>query len=170
MNARRWLAVGSLIVACLLGGSLVRGDIYFSPGGGTETRLINEINLCRRTLDCAVFNISSSAVARAIVAAKNRGVTVRVVSDYSQWQSSSSQVNYLRSNGVQVHILGSTSPYQLMHDKYAVFDNARMETGSYNWTVSANTTNYENADFMSDAATVTAYEGNFNRLWALAHR
>lgn len=170
MSARRFLVAGSLALACLVLPSTARGDVYFSPNGGTETRLINEINLCRTRLDVAVFNISSSAVARAIVAARNRGVAVRVISDYGQSTSSSSQVRWLRSNRIRVHLLGTSDPYSLMHHKYAVFDGVRMETGSYNWTVSANRSNHENADFMADGAKIATFQSNFERLWLLAYR
>ncbi len=170
MGTRRFLVAGSLALACLVLSSSARADIVFSPNGGTETRLINEINLCRSRLDVAVYTISSSAVARAIVAARRRGVFVRVISDYGQSTSSSSQVRYLRSNGLNVHLLGSSTPYSIMHHKYAVFDRVRMETGSYNWTVSANTSNHENADFHGETARIATYQSNFDRLWSLPHR
>ena len=72
--------------------------------------------------------------------------------------------------GKRYAVLGGGGSFGIMHHKYAVFDGVRMETGSYNWTVSANRSNHENADFMADRAKIATFQSNFERLWLLAYR
>ncbi len=38
-------------------------------------------------------------------------------------------------------------------------------TGSYNWSASAETLNYENALFVTGATTIQKYQAEFDRLW-----
>ena len=52
-----------------------------------------------------------------------------------------------------------------MHNKYALFDNRRLLTGSYNWTRSAAKCNEENFIITSDAKLVKAFSCAFEQLW-----
>ena len=56
----------------------------------------------------------------------------------------------LEDGQVPVHIYNPPRRYEkeflpIMHDKFAVFDDELVWSGSYNWTVSANVRNQENA-------------------------
>ena len=56
----------------------------------------------------------------------------------------------------------------IMHNKFAVFDGKMVETGSFNWTTSADRYNFENALFISDPAVAARYESEFERIWEQA--
>ncbi len=53
-----------------------------------------------------------------------------------------------------------------MHHKFALFDGARLMTGSYNWTRSAAQHNHENLVVSDDHELVGAFGKTFERLWA----
>lgn len=55
-----------------------------------------------------------------------------------------------------------------MHNKFAVFDGRLVETGSYNWTTSATSYNFENAIFIRDLKVSARYEEEFQHIWAQA--
>lgn len=54
-----------------------------------------------------------------------------------------------------------------MHHKFIIVDNARLLTGSYNFTNDAENNNYENVIITDIPEIVTAYREEFNRLWLI---
>lgn len=53
----------------------------------------------------------------------------------------------------------------LMHNKFCVFDNQVLITGSYNWTYSAETRNAENIIITDDINVCYAFNSQFSKLW-----
>ncbi|MCR5711195.1 MAG: Hsp70 family protein [Prevotella sp.] len=53
----------------------------------------------------------------------------------------------------------------LMHNKFCVFDNQVLITGSYNWTYSAETRNAENIIVTDDINVCNAFNSQFSKLW-----
>jgi cardiolipin hydrolase len=154
----------------VVSGSLRIEGPYFSDRDRVADRLIAAINHTQKTLDVAVYSITQPDIVAAIEAAHQRGVKVRVVSDEEQAQESHSEVAYLRSQGISVRLSkGFKGRRSLMHNKFAVFDAKRVETGSFNWTTSANSYNYENAIFISDPEVAGRFENEFQHLWAQAY-
>ena len=54
-----------------------------------------------------------------------------------------------------------------MHHKFAVIDAKTLVTGSYNWTRSASTGNFENLVLLSEDPIVAQFTEEFERLWNL---
>lgn len=138
--------------------------MYFSPNGGVRRRLVRAIQESRRTIDIAVYNFTASELAEALYAAKARGVQIRVVVDREMAETGGSGIRGLRLNGVTVRSLG-VPEQSLMHHKFAVFDERLVVTGSYNWTNSAEHTNYENLVVLEDPEMVSRFQQEFRRLW-----
>lgn len=53
--------------------------------------------------------------------------------------------------------------HKIEHNKFAVFDNRHMVTGSYNWTTAATKYNSENCIFLTTPA--QEYSKRFEYLW-----
>lgn len=142
---------------------------YFSDRDRIADRIIAAINRTRHTLDVAVYSITQPDLAAAIVGAHRRGVRVRIVSDKGQSLDEHSEVYYLRSKGIQVRLSGGyRGQRSLMHNKFAIFDRNLVETGSFNWTVSANSYNFENAIFIASSKVSARYESEFDHIWGEA--
>lgn len=159
---------GAVIAALLASPALASaGNIEsgFSPGG-TATRLIlNAIANASTSIDVAAYSFTSKPIALALVDASRRGVRVRVVAD-AKANSHYSSVTFLANHGVAVRKNGR---YAIMHNKFMVLDGKSVETGSYNYTSSAEKRNAENAVLISDVPhTAAAYTQEFNRLWGEA--
>ena len=73
--------------------------------------------------------------------AYQHGVDVKVVLDKSQGKARGSLFLYLKENGVPTHI---NSRYHIMHNKFMLIDGKIFETGSFNYTKSAEKDNAEN--------------------------
>lgn len=142
----------------------------FSPGGGTEARLVSAIAATTGRLDIAIFSFYSQAVADAVVAAKNRGVAVRVAADVSQARRSP-QVAQLVSAGVDLRLSGGRAAggRGVLHHKFALLDGQMLATGSYNFSANAENNNFENQFYSTDAGDLSAYQAEFEAVWAQAH-
>ena len=154
--------------------SATRVKIYFSPNGGCEDAIVEAISHAKREIDVAMYAFTSRTLARALVAAKGRGITVRVVMDGSFAQENEySKAEYLRRKGIPVKLVtpygqwGRSREWEgKMHNKFAVIDSSTVITGSYNWTTTAERVNYENLLIFTDAPEVaSAYKREFNLLW-----
>ena len=134
----------------------------FSPGEDCLEAIRDEFAHARRRVDVCVFTITDDRIREAMLDAKRRGVAIRVISDNDKSMDEGSDVEPLRRAGIEVRV-DETEAH--MHHKFAVFDGARLLTGSYNWTRSAARYNQENVVITADASLVAAFAREFERLW-----
>ncbi len=140
----------------------VEARAYFSPGDECLKAIRACFDEARETADVCVFTITDDRIREAIVAARRRGVVVRVISDNDKSLDEGSDIEPLRRAGIEVR-LDETEAH--MHHKFAVFDGRRLLNGSYNWTRSAANYNEENVIVTDDDALVRAFTAEFERLW-----
>ncbi|KAJ2077803.1 hypothetical protein H4R24_004903 [Coemansia sp. RSA 988] len=138
---------------------------YFFPSEESFRQLIGFLGSAQQTLDICVFNITDNDVARAIVAAKERGVEVRIITDDEQLESRGNDVRRLQDDH-GIPFKTDNDPGKFMHNKFAVIDRRAVWSGSYNWTVGARRSNNESAICTNDPATAQAFSGEFEDLWA----
>ena len=138
-------------------------EAFFSPGTGPLDRIVARFNGCRRTADVCVFTVTDDRITRALLAAHQRGVAVRLISDDDKAHDLGSDVAQIAAAGVPVRV--DRTPFH-MHHKYALFDGARLLTGSYNWTRGAAEQNEENLLDTGEPAVLAAFARHFAGLWA----
>ncbi len=145
------------------------GGVYFSDQDRVGEKIMAAINHSRKTIDVAMYSLTEPGIAAALQAAAQRGVRIRIVADEGQSSERHSEIPFLQADGITVRLSGGyRGQRSLMHDKFAVFDGRLVETGSFNWTTSADDYNYENAVFLGDAAIASRYENEFERIWSRA--
>jgi phosphatidylserine/phosphatidylglycerophosphate/cardiolipin synthase-like enzyme len=137
--------------------------VCFSPGPECLGAITKELERAKKTVDVCVFTITDDRVSAAIYDAHRRGVKVRIATDDEKAYDPGSDVERLASGGIEVRV---DEPDHHMHHKFAVFDHARLVTGSYNWTRSAAEKNQENVLVSDDARLVRPYREMFDRLWS----
>jgi len=139
-------------------------ESFFSPNGGIFPRILQEIQRAQISIDIAMYSFTRDAMTDALIAAKSRGVSIRVITDSGQAPQAGSEIARLESLGVPLkRIPGSGNA--IMHNKYAIFDSRVLLTGSYNWSETAETRNFENAIFIREFTIVNSYQANFNSIW-----
>lgn len=151
--------------------SNIKIRVRFSPRGGAQDLIINEINRAQKQILIAVFSFTNMNIARALAEAAHRGVKVYVITDEGQAESRHGRkvIEYLIRHGVKVKIKRGSGG-GLMHHKYAVIDGKIVLTGSYNWTYSAEKRNDENLIAIEGSKNLAkAYFMNFKKLWEMAH-
>ncbi|UPT74633.1 MAG: phospholipase D-like domain-containing protein [Elusimicrobiota bacterium] len=140
----------------------------FSPQGGVEALLIDAIGRSKKRIDVAIFSMYSMPVAQALVAAKKRGVAVKVVADAGQSRRSQA-VRALFDGGVPLRLLGGRDGgLGVMHHKYALFDGAMLMSGSYNFSQNAELYNFEADLFTTAAPETAAFAAESALLWKQA--
>ncbi|WP_113064275.1 phospholipase D-like domain-containing protein [Oleiagrimonas sp. MCCC 1A03011] len=141
-------------------------ESYFSPtDDATNNAIIPAINGAQHTLDIAIFYLTSQPITDAILAAKNRGVTVRVILDSNGASNTYSTHDQLCAAGIPVKIENFKGR---MHMKALLADNNSMIIGSQNFTGAANADNDENTLWIRNGAVGAMsydYETYYNNLW-----
>ena len=140
-------------------------SVMFSPNGGIQDKIISKINLSKKSIKIAIYGFTSGDIAWALESAKKRGVDVKIVADRSQAAGKNSEISFLVSKLFPVKIRAGKGR-GIMHNKFAVFDEAEVITGSYNWTQGAEKYNYENAVFIKDPEIVKQFSIEFDRLYS----
>jgi phosphatidylserine/phosphatidylglycerophosphate/cardiolipin synthase-like enzyme len=146
----------------------VSGDTvstYFCPADNCSQHLISEINSAQSRLHIAVYSFTLDSIADAVIAAKNRGLEVKIVVDKQQASVEGAEFDRLKSSGIDIHLDGNPS---LMHDKIAVIDNGTVATGSFNWTANADTRNNENLVIIKSSELNSKFESEFQKIYAEA--
>ncbi len=144
--------------------ALAEPEVYFSPNGGIRHRLLRAINHAKATIDLAIFDLTSGELAGALLAAKSRGVDIRIVTDARQARGKHSEIRLLLEKGIRIRLTRGNAR-GIMHHKFAIFDGKLLVTGSYNWTDGAERLNYENILVLDDSAIVKRYQVHFERLF-----
>ena len=153
-------------------------DVYFTDpltvndpnniSNSIEQQLIDRINAAQVSIHIASFEFDLDPVAEALIAAHDRGVDVRWITDNEHGLGADSdpgggQFARLQAAGIEVRADTRTA---LMHNKFWIFDGLVLWTGSTNIT--------KNGVFVQDNNTIvfqapelaTIYEREFQELWA----
>lgn len=143
-----------------------RIEVLFTPWDDAEGALLREIGEAQRSIRVQAFLITSRNIARALIAAHERGIAVRVLADREMVaKGENSRVPDLHSAGIEVRL---ETRYTSAHNKILLIDvegnHPVVITGSYNFTYSAQARNAENVLILRDnPALARAYLANWQR-------
>jgi len=138
-------------------------QISFCPKDPCSENLISQLDAAQQTIDIAIYSFTLDEISDALIAAHERGVTVRVVFDKSQAASQYSEDERLAQAGIPLKIMQKNRG--IMHNKFAVIDNQTVATGSYNYSQNATENNNENLIILHSPQIAEQYETEFEFLW-----
>ncbi len=136
-------------------------NVYFCPEDSCGRAIISLIDRANRSVSVAVYSFTHEGIADALIRAKERGLSVRVIIE-SEQVTSYSQYGKLRAAGIEVKL--DKNPY-LMHNKFVVVDSKVVATGSFNYTESADKKNDENLIIIWNPEVSSEYESEFEEMW-----
>ncbi len=136
--------------------------VYFSPGTDCLNAIVDTLKNAKRRAKICVFTISDNRIVDAIKDMQLNGVNIKIISDNDKRYDKGNDIDYISNLGIDVK-LDTTSAH--MHHKFAVIDDTITITGSYNWTRSAETKNYENILVTDSKDVAKAYGREFDKLW-----
>lgn len=126
------------------------------PGDIART-LAGFIDQTGKTIDVCAFELDNRVITDALVKAVRRGVRVRLVTE----------TNYLNESGVHalsavgVPVVDDKRDGALMHNKFMVFDNRAVWTGSMNFTENCTYRNNNHGIFIDDPNIAANYATKF---------
>jgi phosphatidylserine/phosphatidylglycerophosphate/cardiolipin synthase-like enzyme len=129
-------------------------------GGPSCTEQVTEaIGAAHKTILVQAYAFTSAPIAKALVEAHRRGVTVRVILDKSNVKQGYSSATFLQHMGVPPLI---DSFHAIAHNKVIVIDDHLVITGSFNFSSAAESRNAENLVFIDNGAVAA----DFTRNWS----
>jgi len=133
-------------------------EVYFSPSGGCTEAVVSNLNGAKSNVLVQAYSFTSVPIAKALVDAKRRGVTVQVILDKSQRTEKYTEADFLLHEGVPTFIDGK---HAIAHNKIMVIDGATVLTGSFNFTKAAESSNAENLLVIFDPKLASKYAANW---------
>ena len=144
-------------------------EVAFSPNAGAEDLIVKVIRSGRSNIDVMAYAFTSAPITKALIDAQKRGVQVRLVADEKQNLKSGgpgeargrAALSALSNAGAKVYV---SSEFASHHDKVVMVDGKHLQTGSFNFSTSAQTRNSENVIVLwNNPGVVQKYTRHFER-------
>ena len=139
-------------------------DAFFFPNMDNVKKLKNYISKAKKSIDLAIFSFTNDDLANEILAAHNRGVKVRIITDDEAMKGKGADTQRMADAGIECRT-DSEEQYH-MHNKFMIVDKYFLITGSFNWTFQAGKSNQENVVVLDGDYYIDKYCAEFNKLWA----
>lgn len=136
-----------LICSFLSGCFCSKITVCFTPGENCTAKIINEIDNSQKYVYIQAYEFTSKLIAKSLIRAKERGISVEVILDESQLSSRYSVINELFNQKIPIYIDYKPA---IAHSKVMIIDNQKIITGSFNFTYSAQERNTENLLIIED--------------------
>jgi phosphatidylserine/phosphatidylglycerophosphate/cardiolipin synthase-like enzyme len=149
-------------------------EVAFSPKQGGEELVIKAIRSAEKSIRLAGYSFTSAPITQALIAAKKRGVDVKIVvdfrnnfaqcSDNKRGCSGAHAVAAAVTAGIDARVV---SRYPIFHHKFIVVDGKHLETGSFNFSAAAEKSNAENVLVLwNNPQVADTYLTQWDKHWA----
>ncbi|MBI5366489.1 MAG: DUF1669 domain-containing protein [Planctomycetes bacterium] len=191
-RAGAFLAAAAVLLAPAAFPASARADaeaVFTSANHGAGTtvcadKIIEVMQSAQKSISIAVAHFNSDAVTAALIGIqrdrngdsdRTNDVKISVLLDMGEYGDRNSQSKALEAAGIEVRYKTYSLAFyhpetQLMHHKYMIVDGKDLVSGSYNWSDTAEQTNYENIIHFKgpDVKTkVRAFQKEFDKLWGM---
>jgi len=124
--------------------------------------LVKTLQNAKRSIDLALFEITSEELTQALLDKLKEGVRVRLIIDSEYMMTTGSKLGKITSAGCEfIH----DHTHGLFHHKFAIVDSQLVISGSMNWTRQAAIGNYENVLLVKDKNTALDFEKEYAKMW-----
>ena len=131
------------------------------PSQNSLKMLLKTLNAAKKTIRIAMFTLTHSEIAAALIEAKRRGVDVAVAIDYYTARGASKKtLEKLKKEGITLYL---SQGKELLHHKWGFIDDSSLIMGSANWTRAAFTKNHDFLLFLSHLN--ASQQQFFKQLW-----
>jgi phosphatidylserine/phosphatidylglycerophosphate/cardiolipin synthase-like enzyme len=132
--------------------------------GGLDERLAGFIKTAQSSVDMAIYLLDLPSVTQAVLDARQRGVTVRVVTDMDTLQDPQENPSFKRLQEAGIPVVGGNLN-AIMHNKFVVVDRAAVWTGSWNFSTSETYRNNNNAILIRSGQLAHNYTVVFEKMF-----
>ncbi|HEX8751156.1 MAG TPA: phospholipase D-like domain-containing protein [Nitrospira sp.] len=139
-------------------------EILYAPHDAPLDRVIRLYQQAKRYIYVSVYGLTYPRAVEALVAAKKRGIDVRMLTDQERTQDEKQQIalRTLRLAGIPIRVNQHDG---LMHLKQVVIDDEINTSGSMNHTTSGNRYNDERMDIITDRTISMKAREQFLSMW-----
>lgn len=143
------------------------GDIKITPLFSPKDKVITNniiplIDKAKHYIYIPAFIITHDELSNALIRAKKRNVTVKIITDATNTNASRSKVKLLRTAGIPVKVENYAGK---MHSKSIIIDDKYLIAGSMNFSNSGENKNDENCLIIESERLARYYRGFFEYLW-----
>jgi phosphatidylserine/phosphatidylglycerophosphate/cardiolipin synthase-like enzyme len=136
----------------------VQAQVLFSPGGGCTAAIVGELDAAKSRILVQAYSFTSLPIAKALRAARQRGIDIQVILDKSQRSEKYSSADFIANSGIPVLIDES---HAIAHNKVIIIDDQTVISGSFNFTKSAEESNAENLLVLRSPELAKRYTANW---------
>ncbi len=132
---------------------------FAAQEGNISIGITGLLDSANSSINAALYHLSWQPVIDSLIAAHNRGVTVKLAvhaDNINEYQP-------LIDAGITVHAVNTS---YIMHNKFFIVDNLYVWTGSYNPTVTGTLFNANDGIKIRSASLANAYISEFNQLFS----
>jgi len=143
----------------------VRVRTLFSPFDATSEEYLAFVQSATRSIFLQIYGYHLPALGDTLVAKHQAGVNVNVILDHSQAEGKAEVQEVQKLVAAGVPLLIGTSPVhgQILHSKFTVIDESAVESGSWNYSLSASAQS-NTLTFVHDPDYARAYLDHFHRI------
>lgn len=134
-------------------------QLCFTPKGECTDLIAKAIDNAKKSVLVQAYSFTSAPIAKALVNANKRGVSVKVILDKSQFTDKYSSSKFLLNQNIP---LWKDAKVAIAHNKVIIIDDTTVITGSFNFTKAAQEKNAENVMLISHADVAKKYTQNWN--------
>jgi len=138
-------------------------ECYFAPtDNARDNAIVKAINNAEKSIDIRIFFFTDTVIKDALIEAKNRGVSIRIILGATGAESEYSVHRDLRNAGISVKVENWGGKE---HFKALCVDDKIVVLGSQNWTGSGNWSNDENTLYIENEYLGNLFEQDFEKAW-----
>lgn len=175
----KWLLVTLLAISPLMAQEkepISNYQVLFSPRDHLADELISMIEKERKSIKVAIYCLTHGGIVKALSQAQARNVAIEVIVDPYSLRSKS-VLKQMDKASFPVLVWNPDPEFKqlrngkkikkkqpLMHDKFCVFGEDRVWTGSFNFTLDATAVHQENALIVENRSIASSYLAEFERV------
>lgn len=133
-------------------------NVCFSPNGRCTEAIIKELNAARLEILVQAYSFTSAPIAKALLQAKKRGVSIQIILDKSQKTQKYSSYTFFQNQEIPIYI---DCAHAIAHNKIIIIDRQIIITGSFNFTKAAEQKNAENLLIINSKELANIYIKNW---------
>ena len=166
-SPRPYLAAALFCLALIMQSSAVSSanvEVLYAPHDAPLDRVVILYRHAKRYIYVSVYGLTYPRAVEALVAAKKRGVDVRMLTDQERTKEvkQNTALQTLRHVGIPIRV---NQHEGLMHLKQVVIDDEINASGSMNHTTSGNFYNDERLDIITDHGISVKAREQFLSMW-----
>lgn len=148
----------------------VKVRTLFAPFDAVTDAYLGFLKSAKQSVYIVIYGFTLAPLMDTLIAQHQAGVRVSLILDHTQAAGVAERAQVTRLLEAKVPLFIGTSPVhrQILHSKFTVVDERTVESGSWNYSLSASAQS-NTLTFVEDADYARAYLEHFHRLWGFIH-